>query len=379
MQINTSQILAQSPKIHQVSNLKHENMLNKEISISLFYNSNQFKSRFFSEMAVLLSSGMDIKKSLEIITAGISRQSERQTVENIFKIIVNGSSLSIALEKSKIFSPYDYFSIRIGEESGSLPTVLKELAIFYSKRISQKRQISGALTYPILVLCTTVLSLIFMLNFIVPMFEDVFKRFNGNLPAITRAVIVLSKSFSSYTLWIIIVIISISVVFFLNRKKLWFRKLSSSILLRMPVVGTIVKLTYITRFCQTLKLLLSSKIHLLDALGMIRQMIGFYPLEIALSDIKEKLTQGIALSETMNTYSIFDKKMIAMTKVAEEVNKLDLIYEQLFQQYSDELDTKIKTMNNLLEPILIIFVGGIVAVILISMYMPIFQMGVNIK
>ena len=379
MQINTSQILTHSPKVHHVSNIKHENILNKEISISLFNHNNQFKSRFFSEMAVLLSSGMDIKKSLEIITAGLSRQYERHTVENIFKIIVNGSSLSVALEKSKIFSAYDYFSIRIGEESGSLPTVLTELAIYYSKKISQKRQISGALTYPILVLCTTMLSLIFMLNFIVPMFEDVFKRFNGNLPAITRAVIALSKSFSSYSLWIIIVLISISVVFFLSRSKLWFRKLSSTILLRMPGVGTIVKLTYITRFCQTLKLLLSSKVHLLDALGMIRQMIGFYPLEIALSDIKEKLTQGIALSETMYSYSIFDKKMIAMTKVAEEVNKLDVIYEQLYQQYSDELDTKIKTMNNLLEPILIIFVGGIVAVILISMYMPIFQMGVNIK
>jgi type IV pilus assembly protein PilC len=379
MQINTAKILAQSRGAHHVSIKKHENILNKNISIPFFKNNNQFKSRFFSELAVLLSSGMDIKKSLEIIITGVSKQTERQTVENIFKIVVNGSSLSLALEKSKIFNKYDYFSVKIGEESGSLSIVLKELAIFYSKKLSQNRQIIGALTYPILVLCTTLLSLIFMLNFIVPMFEDVFKRFNGNLPAITRSVIALSNSFSTLTLWILVVIFSLSMFFFLNRKKSWFRKLSSSILIRTPIAGSIIKLTYITRFCQTLKLLLTSRIHLLEALDMIRQMIGFYPLEIALFDIREKLTEGSALSETMQGYSIFDKKMIAMTKVAEEVNKLDIIYEQLFQQYSDELDTKIKTMNNLLEPILIIFVGGLVAFILVSMYMPIFQMGVNIK
>jgi type IV pilus assembly protein PilC len=379
MQINTTQILAQSHKARQVSHKKHENILNKNISIPFFKNNNQFKSRFFSELAVLLSSGMDIKKSLEIIITGLSKQTEWQTVENIFKIVVNGSSLSLALEKSKIFNKYDYFSVKIGEESGSLSIVLKELAIFYSKKLSQNRQITGALTYPILVLCTTLLSLTFMLNYIVPMFEDVFKRFNGNLPGITKSVIALSNSFSSLALWILVVIFSLSMFFFLNRKKSWFRKLSSSVLIMTPIEGSIIKLTYITRFCQTLKLLLTSRVHLLEALDMIRQMIGFYPLEIALCDIREKLTEGSTLSETMQGYSIFDKKMIAMTKVAEEVNKLDVIYEQLFQQYSDELDTKIKTMNNLLEPILIIFVGGLVAFILVSMYMPIFQMGVNIK
>jgi type IV pilus assembly protein PilC len=379
MQIEASKIITQSYKTNKVSVKTNNGVLKKDISIPFLRNHDQLKSRFFSELAVLLSSGMDIKKSLEIIVTGVSRERDRQTIENIFKIIVNGSALSIALEKTKIFSSYDYFSIKIGEESGSLSVVLKELSTYYSKRISQKRQITGALTYPILVLCTTLLSLTFMLNFIVPMFEDVFKRFNGNLPGITRAVIALSNSFSSFAFWILIFILAISFGFFFNRKKAWFRNFSSSVLIRIPIIGPITKLTYISRLCQTLKLLLNSKVHLLDAIDMMRQMIGFYPLEEALIDIKEKLTKGITLSESMKSHSIFDKKMIAMTKVAEEVNKLDVIYDQLFQQYSDELDTKIKTMNNLLEPILIIFVGGLVALILISMYLPIFQMGVNIK
>jgi len=379
MQIDASQIITQSHKASSVKIKTNSSFLKKEISIPFFRNFDQLKSRFFSELAVLLSSGMDIKKSLEIIVTGVARVNDKQIIESIFKIIVNGNSLSAALEKTKIFSTYDYFSVKIGEESGSLSLVLKELAIYYSKRISQKRQIKGALTYPILVLCTTILSLTFMLNFIVPMFEDVFKRFNGNLPGITRAVIAFSNSFSSVAIGVLIFILTIAFVFFFNRKKNWCRNFSSSVLIRSPVIGSIVKLTYLCRFCQTLKLLLNSKVHLLDAIDMIKQMIGFYPLEVALLSIRENLTKGVTLSETMNSFPIFDKKMIAMTKVAEEVNKLDVIYDQLFQQYSDELDTKIKTMNNLLEPILIIFVGGLVAVILISMYLPIFQMGVNIK
>jgi type IV pilus assembly protein PilC len=277
-----------------------------------------------------------------------------------------------------MFSKYDYFSVKIGEESGSLSSVLKELTIFYSKRISQQRQITGALTYPILVLCTTIFSLVFMLNFIVPMFEDVFLRFKGSLPAITRLVISMSDSFSKYALIALLLSVILIIISLLNRKKIWYRKLSSNILINVPVVGPIIKLTYKTRFCQILKLLLSSKVHLLEAVSLIQKIIGFYPIECALDDIKKKLAKGFTLSEAMESYPIFDKKLLAMTRVAEEVNKLEIVYEQLFQQYSDELDIKIKTMNNLLEPILIIFVGGLVAFILVSMYMPIFQIGTNI-
>ena len=379
MQINTSRIFERSQKPTLRTNKKRQSILNKEITISIFNNKNSFKCRFFSETAVLLSSGMDLRKSLEIVLSGISKAKEKQILENMIQSIIKGSSFSNATEKTNAFSKYDFFSVMIGEESGSLASVLKELSVYYSKRISQQRQITGAMTYPFLVLGTSVLSLVFMLNFIVPMFEDVFLRFRGSLPPLTRAVISLSDSFSKYSLYFLFFFTGALIFFFINRRKEWYRKYSAQILMNTPIAGPIIKLTYKTRFCQTLKLLISSKVHLLEAIDLIRQMIGFYPLESALLDIKLKLSKGITLSQAMESYPIFDKKIIAMTRVAEEVNKLDLVYDQLFQQYSDELDTKIKTMNSLLEPILIIFVGGLVALILISMYLPIFQIGTNIS
>ena len=378
MHINTSQILHKDSTTPRISVSRRESIFNKELTMSFFKNKNHFKSRFYSEVAILISSGIDLKKALEIILSGLTKQKEKDILNVVLNKIIKGSTLANALEKTDSFSAYDYFSVKIGEESGSLSSVLKELSNYYSKRIVQTRQVKSALTYPILVLSTTIISLVFMLNFIVPMFEDVFLRFRGTLPSITKTIMALSDSFSKYILYLALILILLVIIHFLNKQKNWYRKLYSSLLIRIPISGPILILTYKARFCQTLKLLVSSKVHLLETLCLIKQMIGFYPIEQALDDIQKKLAKGISFSDALADHSFFDKKLIAMTRVAEEVNKLDLVYDQLFEQYSEELDTKIKTMNNLLEPILILFVGGLVALILISMYMPIFQIGTGI-
>ena len=354
------------------------NFWNKEISISFFSNDNSFKSHFYSEMSVLIGSGMDIRKSLDIVSSGTSKEKEIVRIKSIIGFIVNGASLSEALSESGAFSLYDISSIRIGEESGALTEVLEELSVYYAKRISQKRQISGALTYPVMVLATTIISLVFMLNYIVPMFEDVFKRFNGTLPPLTKTIIKISDSLLSYSVVVSIILTGIIIIGYLNRKEEWYRKLSSRIVLTLPVVKNVVTLNYKVRYCQTMRLLISSKVHLLDAIDLLEKIIGFYPIENALKEIKVKISNGMSLAEAMEEYPFFDKKMIAMTRVAEEVNKLDILYDQLYKQYSEELDVRIKTMNSLLEPMLIIIVGALVGVILISMYMPIFQLGTSI-
>jgi type IV pilus assembly protein PilC len=217
-----------------------------------------------------------------------------------------------------------------------------------------------------------------MLNYIVPMFEDVFQRFRGELPPLTKAIIAVSDSFMN-VFWVLLIIMLIIIYIYLtNRNRDWFRSLKTTLSGRTPVFGKIFMLTYKVRYCQTLALLVSSRIHLLKALGMLKSVIGYYPLEKDMDEIIKKISAGISLSEAMESSAFFDRKMIAMTKVGEEVNRLDTIYEQLYRQYSDELDVRIKTMNSLLEPLLIIFVGLMVGVILIAMYLPIFQLGINI-
>ena len=206
MQINTTHILSEIHSVPDKAKNNKDNISNRPLSFQFFINKNLLKCRFFSELSVLISSGVDIKKSFEIISYGITRQNDKQIINKMLNIIIKGSSLSTALEKSDFFSVYDYYSVRIGEEGGSLSSVLKELAAYYSRKIVQQRQIRSALAYPILVLFTSIFSLMFMLNYIVPMFEDVFLRFHGTLPSLTKSIIVLSDSFSKYAFYFLMVL-----------------------------------------------------------------------------------------------------------------------------------------------------------------------------
>ena len=366
-------------KNQNMSDAEHKSIWLKEITLFNKRKNYSFNSRFFSELTLLIEAGLDVHKSLEIIEGTCSKEREQGIVKEISETIINGATLSEALDGTNRFAKYDIMTIAIGEETGELSTVLKSLSSYYSKKIAQRRQIIGALSYPILVLITTILSLVFMLNYIIPMFEDVFKRFNGTLPPLTRSVISLSEAFQS-TGWIFLFVLFLLVVSaYLSRKKDWYRSLSSTLTEKTPIVKDIALLTYKARFCQTLALLTSSRVHLQEALRLIKDVIGYYPLEKALGTIIEDISSGKSLSEAITPFKFFDRKMISMTLVGEEVNKLDVIYEQLSTQYNNELDVKIKSMNSLLEPVLIIFVGAMVGVILISMYLPIFQLGLNMS
>jgi type IV pilus assembly protein PilC len=360
-----------------MSDSEHRSIWSKEINLFRSRKSYSFNCRFFSESALLIEAGVDIHKALEIIGGTCSKDSEKATLMQIEEAVVNGSTLSEALDITNRFAKYDIMTIAIGEETGELPTVLKSLSNYYSKKIAQRRQIIGALSYPLLVLMTTILSMVFMFNYIIPMFEDVFKRFNGKLPPLTRSVIALSDTFNRIGWVILLILVILSATAYICRRKDWYRSFASMLREKTPIVKDISLLTYKVRFCQTLALLVSSRVHLQEALRLIKDVIGYYPLEKALSKIIEDISSGKSLSEAITPFRFFDKKMISMTLVGEEVNKLDVIYEQLSTQYSNELDVKIKSMNSLLEPVLIIFVGAIVGVILISMYLPIFQLGLN--
>ncbi len=350
----------------------------REISFTGKAAGSVFKARFFSELALLVSSGMDIRRSLDIIEGGTAKEKEREMIKSLKEFIINGSSISEAIEKSGRFELYDVMTMSMGEETGALSEVLNSLAVHYARKTSQRKQVTGALTYPVLVFLTTLASLFFMLNYIVPMFEDVFKRFQGELPPLTKAIVRLSGSFGGIALGLLVVTGAVILLVLLNRKKEWFRSFTTRIIRRIPVAGDFVTLNYRVRFTQIMSLLISSKVHLVKGLEMARRVIGYYPAERALESIVTEISSGVSLSDAMGKHGFFDRKIVAMTRVGEEVNKLDTIYDQLYKQYSEDLDVRVRTMNNLLEPVLIIFVGLMVGIILVAMYLPIFQMGINI-
>ena len=345
--------------------------LNIEIQFRKKELSAKKKEDLYSELGILIGSGLDIKTSFLVL---IEENKKEQLYKNVYDQLIKGVSLSNALNSTGKISMYEYFTIQIGEETGNLYVVLKQLALHFSERIKQKRQLINAFSYPALVIATAIVVVLFMMNFIVPMFEELFKRFNGELPSLTRAVIQTSEFVSNYLWTIVFLIFSFLIFIFLVRKKDAFRKITSGIALRVPGINTIIKKVYLAKFCQTFSLLNSSRIPIVTSIQLIQKIIGFYPFEMALLRIEEEIVNGKLLYESFQQFNeIFDAKLISLTKVGEEVNMLNEIYENLSKQYSEEVQHKVSVLNTLLEPILIIFIGLFVALILISMYLPMFQ------
>src|ERR1035437_7924713 len=228
--------------------------LNKDISF--FGNSfnDKKKESFYSELAILLSSGIDIKTAQELIIEEQTKEKDKELFVAVYERVVAGESMSESLLKTEKISDYEYYSIKIGEESGRLAYTLGELSKYYKKKIKLKRQLISSFSYPVLVLCIAVIAVVFMLNFMVPMFADIFKRFNAKLPALTQTIVDVSNTLKTDFPYIILVIITIVVFIISSRKKEWFRKYGSKFLLSIPLLGNVVRMVFLERFFQSMAL-----------------------------------------------------------------------------------------------------------------------------
>ena len=370
-----------NPKKRDLKKQKKESsifdFLNKDIRLFGIGLSDKKKERFYSELHILFSAGLDIKTTLELIEEEQIKKTDKELFCKIKEYVVNGGSLSEALNKTGKFSTYEYYSIKIGEESGRLPEVLDELAVFFIKKIRQQRLVLNALSYPSIVLFTAFGAIFFMMKFIVPMFADVFLRFGGELPYITKVIIHISNAFSLYAYYIIIPVISLAFFFYTQKEKDWFRRGSAFILMKIPVMGNIIQKIYLARFCHSMNLLISAKTPLLQAIQLVKKMVGFYPIEYSLAFVENDVLGGKSLSQSLSGYPIYNKRLRALIKVAEEVNQMDLVFGKLAKQYTEEVEHQTSLIGSLIEPVMIIFLGLLVAIILVAMYLPLFQLSTS--
>jgi type IV pilus assembly protein PilC len=368
-----------SPEARARSNKEFNfDFLNKEISFRKKKFSDAKKERFYNQLGVLFSSGIDLGTSLQIIIEDETAQNHKRIFQQIFDDVISGLSFSEALYKTGQFTDYEYFSIKVGEESGRLQDVLKELTSYFELRVQQRRQLTGALSYPVMVMFVAIGAVIFMLNVVVPMFAGVFKRFGGELPAVTRRVLSLSNWFSDYFLVVLIFLAGIVILLIYLRKFEWYKKYSSYMLLKIPFIGKLVSQLMHARFCHSAALLTLAQVPLLDALDMVKKMIGFYPMQEAIEEVRQYIVKGKPMHEGMAKQKVFDRRLVSLTKVGEEVNQIGPIYSKLYVQYTAEVKHMTSMLGNMLEPVLIIFVGILVMVILIAMYLPLFQLSTTV-
>lgn len=347
--------------------------LNRDIQLSSGI-SDKNKEYFYKQLGILLDAGIDIKSALDLLIHQQKGRTKEITLQ-VKEDLIKGSSFSDALKNQKVFTPYEYYSIQIGEETGSLAAVTNDLALYFQKRVKQKRQLISAMMYPAMVIMTSFIAVFFMVNFIVPMFADIFQRSGNDLPAITKAIISFSTFFKRYFLISLLLFITLVGWLFYQRKQEWFRKLSSQILLKLPVFGPLIRKIFIARFCNSMTLLTASKVSLIRAIQLSRQMVDFYPIEISLIEVEKQIMNGRSLHKSLAEFPIYDSKLISLVSVGEEVNQLSLFFEKIAQQYNEDIEHQSALLSSVLEPFIIIFLGIFVGLILVAMYLPLFQLG----
>ena len=356
------------------NSLETTSFLKKEIHLFGSRFSNKIKEDFYIEISVLLKAGINLKGALELIENSFKNKTHKEIIRKLSDEIISGASLSEAIKEEKEFSDYEYYSIKIGEETGTLSKVSEQLGTFYAKKNEQRRQLISALTYPIIILTTAVLVVIFMLQFVVPMFQDIFRQQNVELPTITKFIIYVSEFTKSYGILILFGLFGLFLSKKLYYKNQWYKKRKDNLILKLPILGKFIKLLYLSQFTQAVALLTSSKVPLIHSIKLVKQMIDFYPLKNALEKVEKSIISGKSLSESLKLNSLFDDKMIALVKVAEETNQNEYIFERLNMQYASEVERRSKLLSTILEPFIIMIVGILVGVILVAMYLPMFKL-----
>ncbi len=337
--------------------------------------SDKQKESFYREFSTLIKSGVDFNQALTILSEQENSKHLKKIFKDINRQVVKGKSLYITLkEYDKQFSPYEYYSIKIGEETKKLPEVLDQLQMFFSRKIKMRRQIVSVLTYPLFIFVITLAVLYFMLNYVVPMFSNVFTQFGKDLPEITKFVIKLSSNFNLIMFVLLGIFVFVFAIHYFYKNNYTYKNGLSKIILQTPYVGRFIKKMYTARFCQSMSLLLSAKTPLITSLELTERMLSFYPIKQTLNVAQQNILKGELLSVGLAKKPFFSKKLISMVAIGEQVNELDSMFDKLSEQLNDEIDHSIKMVGTILEPLMIIIIGAIVGFIMIAMYSPIFNL-----
>jgi type IV pilus assembly protein PilC len=329
---------------------------------------------FSRQLSTMISSGMSILRALYVLEEQTESKFLKATLIAVRKDVEAGLSLSDALGRHpKVFNPLFIAMTRAGEAGGVLESSLLRVADQLEKDASLRRQIRSAMVYPIMVIVFAVAIMMALVAFLVPVFEGVFKTFGGELPAITKVSVFMSHAVLGYWWALIFGSISIAVAFVKWKASSWGRPQWDRFRLRIPMkIGAIVQEVAIARWSRTLASLTSAGVPLLLALEIVGKTGGNVAIEDAMESVTASVTRGGTIAAPLANESIFPMMVTHMVGVGEETGALDAMLDKIADFYEDRVDASVKALTSILEPIMIIVIGGIVGFIVISMYMPLF-------
>jgi type IV pilus assembly protein PilC len=331
---------------------------------------------FTRQLATMITSGLPLVQSLDILANQIEDKNLRGIVREIKAKIEGGSRFADALrDYPKCFDELYVNLVVAGEEGGMLDTVLNRLAIYMEKIEKLKKKIKSAMIYPISIIVVAIGVVMVLLIFVIPVFEGMFKDMGAELPLPTQIVINMSKFVKSY---IIHTIIALGIAVFLFRR--YYRTESGQrnidkIVLKVPVFGVLALKSSVARVTRTLATLLSSGVAILESLVIVARVAKNKIIEDALIVARTRISEGKSMSEPLQDSGIFPPMVVQMVQVGESTGALDNMLNKIADFYEEDVDNLVTNLTSLMEPVIMMFLGVILGGLIIAMYLPIFKLG----
>jgi type IV pilus assembly protein PilC len=338
---------------------------------------------FTRQFATIIDAGLPLVTGLEILSTQMDNKNFRKVLAEVKTEVESGATLSDALRRfPKVFDDLYVNMVAAGEAGGILDTILNRLAIHIEKRAKIKGQVKGALTYPVVVMIIGIMATTVMLWKVIPTFANMFSQMGGgteSLPAATKFVINISDNFMKVAPWIALVAVILGVAYYsfyrLPQGKLTVHRF----FLLLPVIGTVIKKTAVARFTRTLGTMLSSGVPILEALEIVSRAVGNAVIEKAVLYARDRISEGKTMAEPLGQAKVFPGMVVQMISVGEQSGSLDQMCNKIADFYEEEVDVAIAALTSMLEPFIMIFIGGMVGGLLIAMYLPIFTLAGQVR
>lgn len=327
------------------------------------------------QFSTMIDAGLPVVQCLEILSEQQEKKNFKKILQTVKEDVEGGSTLTEALNKfPKVFSSLYSSLVAAGEAGGVLDTILNRLAAYMEKILALKAKIKGAMVYPAVIVAVAILVMAVILIFVIPVFAKMYSSMGAQLPLPTQMVVNLSYFVKNNILF---VVIGLGVLAFLAR---YFYKtdpgerLIDSMVLKLPIFGPLIRKVAVAKFTRTLSTMLGSGVPILESLDIVAATAGNRTIESAIQKSKKSISEGKTIAEPLAESGVFPNMVLQMISVGEATGELDAMLSKIADFYDEEVDNAVNTLTSLIEPMMMVFLGGSIGGLVIAMYLPIFQM-----
>ena len=332
---------------------------------------------FTRQLAVMMKAGVPLLQSFDIVGKGHANPSVGKLLLDIKTEVETGSSLGQAFRKyPQYFDALFCNLVAAGEQAGILDALLDRLATYKEKILAIKSKIKGALFYPIAVIAIGIIIVTVIMIFVIPVFKDLFKSFGADLPAPTQIVLNMSEFFVAY--WWIMLGIGVGSFFAISytyKRSTAMQRSFDRLLLRLPVFGDVIRKASIARWCRTLSTMFAAGVPLVESLDSVAGAAGNYVYYEATKRIQNEVSTGTSLTVAMQNAQVFPSMVMQMTAIGEESGALDSMLSKVADFFEQEVDDSVDALASLMEPAIMVILGGLIGGLVVAMYLPIFKLG----